>query len=148
MVKRQRLPAGIRDRLPAVANRFRGDPRVVAVYLFGSFARGEEGPLSDLDVALLLRFDIPRQEVADLSAEYYDALCRILGTEEVSFVLLNGVPLAFGYEVVRSGKVLVDNDPDARHAFEVRIEDRFLDFKPVLDAYDEELLRQLAEPSR
>ena len=44
--------------------------------------------------------------------------------------------------------MLVDNDPEERLKFEVHTEDVYMDFKPFLDAYDEELLRQLSAPGR
>ena len=47
-----------------------------------------------------------------------------------------------------SGEVLVDNDPAARLDFEVRSENLYMDFRPLLDAYDDELLRQLTAPRR
>ena len=36
------------------------DPDVVFAYLFGSQARGEAGPRSDVDIAVLLRDGVPR----------------------------------------------------------------------------------------
>ena len=40
---------------------FETDPHgVIAVYLFGSFARGSEGPESDVDVAVLYSHSLPR----------------------------------------------------------------------------------------
>lgn len=40
---------------------------VTLVYLFGSLARGEEGPLSDCDVAVLLSKEPPAPERCALS---------------------------------------------------------------------------------
>jgi hypothetical protein len=146
MIRNARLPADIRARLRRLAERFGGDRQVVAVYLFGSFARGTEGPLSDIDLAVLLEPATARRDLEALTLTYLAEINRLLGTDEVGFLLLNAAPLTFRYEVIRSGKVLVDNDPTARRAFEVRTEDLYMDFKPALDAYDDELLRQLTAP--
>jgi predicted nucleotidyltransferase len=146
MIKRHRLPADIRARLDRVAERYSGDSRVVAVYLFGSFARGEEGPLSDVDLAMLLDRRTPRADLASLTLSYLAELNSILGTDEVGFVVLNTAPLTLRHEIIRTGKVLVDNDPEARLDFEVRTEDLYMDFRPALEAYDDELLRQLTAP--
>lgn len=147
MIRRERLPSGIRERLPRLAERFRGDRRVVAVYLFGSFARGEEGPLSDIDVALLLDPATPRGDFFGLTLEFLGEINHLLETDEVGFVLLNEAPLTLRHEIVRSGRVLLDNDGTARLGFEVRTEELFLDFKPFLDAYDDALLADLAGQS-
>jgi predicted nucleotidyltransferase len=148
MVKRERLPADIRARLAGLGEHFRADPQVVALYLFGSFAHGTEDPLSDVDLALLLDPAVPRAQFARLTLDYLTAINRVLGTDEVSFILLNDAPLTFRYEVVRTGEILVDNNPDARLAFEVRTEDLYMDFKPAIDRYDDELLRQLTADGR
>jgi predicted nucleotidyltransferase len=145
MIKRERLPSDIRERLPRLA-RFEHDPRVIAVYLFGSFARGAEDQLSDIDIAMLLDPATPRAALGELTLEYLTQINQLLGTDEVSFILLNKAPLTFRYQVIRTGKVLVDNRPEERLKFEVHTEDLYMDFKPLLDAYDEELLRQLSAP--
>lgn len=148
MVKRERLPADIRARLVGLSEQFRTDPQVVALYLFGSFARGTEGPLSDVDLALLIDPAVPRAQFEGLTLDYLTAINRRLGTDEVSFILLNDAPLTFRYEVVRTGRILVDNQPEVRLAFEVRTEDLYMDFKPAIDRYDDELLRQLTASAR
>jgi predicted nucleotidyltransferase len=147
MVKRTRLPADIRARLPRLADALRGDPRVVAVYLFGSLARDAEGPLSDVDVAILLAEPIDHAEVPRLALDYTDSVLKTLGTDEVSVVMLNTASLTLRHRVIRDGQVLLDRAPVRRRDFEVQSQSLYLDFKPVLDAYDDELLRQLQNPS-
>jgi len=41
-------------RLPAAVEYLRSCPQVVFAYLFGGLARGERGPLSDVDIAVFL----------------------------------------------------------------------------------------------
>jgi len=141
----RRVPADVHARLARLAEHVGRDQRVVALYLFGSYARGAEGPLSDVDVAVLVRSP-SADDGGRLALDLLGEVNRLLGTDEVSFVLLNEAPLTLRYEVVRTGRVLVDNDRSARLAFETRTEDLYLDFKPFLEAYDEALLRQLAGP--
>lgn len=92
----------INDRGPAIvldgerrrelAELFERQPDVVAAYLFGSQARGDPGPLSDVDLAVWLD-DNPepgtrlRRQLA-LSAQ----AASLLGTDEVELVVLNGAP--------------------------------------------------------
>jgi len=146
MLRRTRLPADIRARLPRLADALRDDPGVVAVYLFGSLARGSEGPLSDVDVAILLADPVDPAEFGRLELAYTGAVLTALGTDEASVVILNTAPLALRHRVIRDGRVLLDRTPRARREFAVRSEGLYLDFKPVLDAYDDELLRQLQHP--
>ena len=146
MIRRAPLPADIRHRLPRLAEVFRDDVQVAAVYLFGSFARGTEGPLSDVDIAILLEPGIDRARLAALTLHYTEAVLATLGTDEVSVVMLNTAPLPLRYRVIRDGLVLLDRSSTARRNFEVQTQSAYFDFKPALDAYDDELLRQLQAP--
>ena len=143
MIKRDRLPVDIRVRLPRLIERFGGDQQVTALYLFGSFARGAEDALSDLDLAILFDPKTPPVDLGQLTLDYLVQINRLLVTDEVSFLVLNTAPLTLRYEVVHTGKVLVDNDPAVRLSFELYTEDLYMDFKPLLDAYDDALLEQL-----
>ena len=118
MIRRERLPGDIRARLPRLAERFRGDPLVVAVYLFGSFARGTEDALSDLDIALLLDAGTTRAEANRLAVDYAGEIIRLLGTDEVSLVILNGAPLPLRHEIVAGGRLLLDNVSRDRAEFD------------------------------
>jgi predicted nucleotidyltransferase len=97
MIRRAPLPADIRHRLPRLAEVFRDDVQVAAVYLFGSFARGTEGPLSDVDIAILLEPGIDRARLAALTLRYTEAVLATLGTDEVSVVMLDTAPLPLRY---------------------------------------------------
>ncbi len=146
MIKRQPVPADTIERIERLAEHLRRDGLVVAAYLFGSFARGNQGPLSDVDLALLLDPAAGREDLGRLTLEYVAEITRRLGTDEVSLVVLNDAPLTVRHEVVRTGRVLVDNDPQSRLSFEARTEDLYMDFEPMLAAYDDELLRKLTAP--
>ncbi len=134
-----RVPEDLEARLSSIARELSGDPNVVAFYLFGSRARGEHDTLSDVDVALLLR------EVGESAEEPYLArVCEVLGTDEVSLLVLNRAPVALAESALRDAKVLTSNDEARRLDFEQRVQLRYLDFKPYLERYDRELFQDIA----
>jgi len=65
------------------------EPDVVAAYLFGSLARGAAGPLSDVDIGLLIDKAPAREPVCDRTM---DALCRRLRSARVDVVSLADAP--------------------------------------------------------
>lgn len=82
-------------------------PEVVVAYLFGSWARGTQTALSDIDVAVLLA------PVADLRAttmELAADLSGVTGRARLDLVVLNDAPLALAYRVLRDGQLLACRD--------------------------------------
>jgi len=113
---------------------FGEDPRgAVAVYLFGSAARGEAGPKSDVDVGVLFATDPP----ATLEAPQFAmeaALERLLGTP-VQVVSLNRAPADLVHRVLRDGRLVLDRDRAARIRFEVRSRNEYFDLAPIRRLY-------------
>ena len=122
---------------------FSGREEVVAIYLFGSQARGQADHLSDIDVALLLRPDLTDSAHLELRliSQVYDAL----GTEDVDVVILNDAPLRMQAEVIQTGQLLVCNDPASRIEYEVRLMSRWWDLKPLLETYDRIFFQRLKD---
>jgi predicted nucleotidyltransferase len=105
-------------------------PEVVAVYLFGSVARGEKTPESDVDLAILLdrQIGLPRL------LEIMGALMEVAG-DKVDVSILNELPLPLQFRVVRDGRLLYVRNDRVRTAFETRVVEEYLDFKPRLEEY-------------
>ena len=109
------------------------NPAVVAVYLFGSVARGTDGPRSDLDVGVLYRITPPSRLDAgpfDLEADLERHLHR-----QVQVIVLNTAPPDLVHRVLRDGILVLDRDRSARIAFEVRARNDYFDLEPVRRAY-------------
>ena len=106
---------------------------VQAVYLFGSTARGTARTDSDVDIGVL--FDPPplrRLNGPRFAIE--GELERTLGVP-VDLVVLNDAPVDLRIRVLRDGHLLIDRDPSARIAFEVRTRNEAFDLAPVLARY-------------
>ena len=128
---------GMRDRatIEGVVRSFfdRRSAGVVAVYLFGSVARGDSHPASDVDLAVLLGEDPPRT-LDGLGLDLADELQAELGLP-VQVVVLNTAPCDLTHRVLRDGRLLVDRDRSSRIRFEVRSRNEYFDLKPALDRY-------------
>ena len=123
-----------RDRIETAVQALCGeDPNVVAVYLFGSQARGTATPSSDVDVAVLYR-DPPEQGLQALSLPLEGELERSLRAA-VQAVTLNTAPLDLVHRVLRDVHLLLERDAARRVAFEVRARNEYHDLRPYLDEY-------------
>lgn len=124
---------GVETLATRIADAFEGRADVVAVYLFGSHARGDARPNSDVDVAVLFASRPP----STLDAPRFvleGELERTLG-KPVDLIVLNDAPVDLRIRVLRDGMLLVDRVPERRIAFEVRTRNEAFDLEPVLTRY-------------
>jgi predicted nucleotidyltransferase len=106
---------------------------IIAVYLFGSFARGEAKPQSDVDLGLL--YESPpestlRGQPFGLEADLADVLGR-----PVQCVVMNTAPPDLIHRILLDQMLLVDRNPKLRIRFEVNARNQYFDLKPFLDRY-------------
>lgn len=118
---------------------------VVAAYLFGSQARGEVGPLSDVDVAVWLGPEVRDDRRFDRRLALSAAASRALATDEVDLVVLNDAPPLLRHRVIRDGKLILDRDPRTRVRFETRALLDYLDTAPLRAALSAGRRRRIAE---
>lgn len=113
---------------------FSSEPVLVA-YLFGSQARGDAGPLSDVDVAILVEEGLAPAEALDLRLRLMASLARAFGAERVDVVVLNDAPYLLQHRVIRDGRVLFCRDELTRVRYEFRVLRDYLDFRYFEDKY-------------
>lgn len=88
-------------------------PAVMAIYIYGSTARGDDRPDSDLDIAVLLPTEQQLMDKLALSHELSGKTSR-----QVDLVDLRRVGNFLRMEVLREGKLILDAAPDQRLAWE------------------------------
>lgn len=122
---------GLSDTLRAVLET--APPEVVAVYLYGSRARGTAKQGSDLDLALLLAAP-PASTLRSLARDIEDVVERALRIP-VEAVVLNRAPADLVHRVLRDGILVLDRDRAARLRFEVRARNEYFDLAPLRRLY-------------
>lgn len=129
MIKFEKIHSDIKKMLPGLANICREDESIAAAYLFGSYARSDTGPMSDVDIAVLLDRVVKQGAYFDKRLDFISKFCLHLKTNEVEMVILNEAPMLLAYQVVKEGILLYERDHNQRIAFETRIIGRYLDSK-------------------
>ena len=125
MIKHKKLPANIEDLIPKALTYLQSVPDILFAYLFGSFGRGKQLPLSDVDIAVYLKEPTVVQEK---KMEILGALIDILQTDEIDLVVLNSAPLPLRMRILESKRVIVDREPFVRHHYESLTMREYFDF--------------------
>jgi predicted nucleotidyltransferase len=131
---------------PDVAENIRtalhNSPDLVAVYLFGSTARGQAHTLSDVDVAVLFAAEVSAAHVFPRTLEIgvilEDALRR-----PVDVIALNRAPPALCFQVLKHGLLLLEQDRTQRCLFVMRALGRYYDAKPYLEYHNARLVSRV-----
>jgi len=118
-----------------IAPLFRAYPFIAAAYQFGSTVRDLEGPLSDLDIAILVNDEQAPSAIDLLRIELLLAyeLQKQLTVSEVDLIALNGQRLPLQYTVLRTGWLIYEADPKYRIRFTQKVVQAYLDFQPTLE---------------
>jgi len=125
MIKFQQLPDNIESLIPQVTAYLKSNPHIIFAYLFGSFAKEKQRPLSDIDIAVYLK---QGTNVAECKLAILERMIDILQTDEIDLVVLNSANLPLVINVLKSKKIIVDKEPFARHIFESLEMRKYFDF--------------------
>jgi len=129
------LKEGIKEAL-------KGHKEILVAYLYGSTVKGYEGKKSDIDVGLLLKEDFKTEALypARIAGEIKKK-CSL--DQEVDVRILNERPYRFLHQVIKEGEIILSTDERERVRFETSVIDRYIDFKPFYEQYDEKRRERL-----
>jgi len=122
------------NHLPSVLADF---PEISLVYIFGSQVKGQVGPMSDYDLAIL---DQSRQDDLAIQTQVQHAIIKILNTEKVDVVLLNRAPIELAYHIIAHGKLLYQKDLYTRVEFEAQVLGKYGDYLPTLRSFKQQII--------
>lgn len=100
--------------------------QVKAIYLFGSYAKGKQTPLSDIDICVITAYALE-------DAEKDNILGNASDTMDIS--LYEDLPLAVRQRVLNEGKPLFLRDKRFVEDLQWRAFKEYLDFKPIISSY-------------
>ncbi len=112
---------------------FKDYPYIASAYLFGSQVSGKIGPMSDVDIAILLKDNAPVGRELIHKEDYLTyKIADALQVKEVDLIELNKQGLIFVHNVLKTGKLIYDADPDFRIRFVAKVISDYCDFEPTL----------------
>jgi len=113
----------IRD---TIISYFQEKKEVAAVYLFGSFLKGKEGPSNDLDLGILFK-NGPTGKLNKKRDQYMLELSRLL-RKNIHPVILNTAGESLMAQILKKGQCLLINDSIFHSRFKMVVISRITDF--------------------
>ena len=123
---------------------FSSQKDVALAYLFGSEAAGRAGPLSDVDVGVVLEESFPPAEFLVRRLELIRELGRLL-EREVDVVVLNEATPLLAHRAIARGNRVFSRDETFRVRFETTRVTEYLDTAYLRDEYNRVLEKRARE---
>ncbi|CAD7768758.1 Nucleotidyltransferase domain protein [Candidatus Methanoperedenaceae archaeon GB37] len=96
--------------LEGIVEQIKTCSKAVAVFLFGSYAKDTEKPLSDVDIAVILKSPDPEAE-AEIGSLY---------SRKIDVVLFHRLPLHIQFEVLKDGREIFSRDDE--YLFKIKMD--------------------------
>ena len=122
--------------LARLTSALKGREEILEAYLFGSHARGQAQPHSDIDVAVYIDEALADDGAWGYQAQLTTDLMVVLGTNHVDVVVLNRASILLYHRVLRDGVRLLSRDLQATTIRAGQALSRYFDFLPQLDKMD------------
>jgi predicted nucleotidyltransferase len=116
---------------------------VISAYLYGSHARGQVRPSSDIDIAVLIKNtgEHSSLDLFKLGREMENET----GLKNIDVRLLNYAPLAARGRILTEGRLLYSGDDSTRVDFEVMTRSLYFDFLPHLNYLRQAFMKRTVE---
>lgn len=132
-----RLKAG----LPAILE----NRPVLLAYVYGSVARGGFTPISDVDIALVLKEPLPPREQLLLELDIGADIADHCGIMDADVRSINDAPLVVRGTVACEGILLYSRDEEARIEFLTTTWSRYFDFQPIAELHRRAFFKRLRQ---
>ena len=104
---------------------------VAAAYLFGSAAEDHATPLSDVDIALVVRHNLSPYDQLKLELRLEGELADRADIANADVRVINQAPLSIRGQVATRGILVYSADEDIRIEFETTSRDEYFDYEPI-----------------
>lgn len=123
---------------------FKKRRHVELAYFFGSYARGETGRLSDIDVGVYLSDALSKKEKRNEQLELIAELTTVLKSDRLDLVIMNATSPAINFEIIKANAPVFVRDRGLKVDVEQRIMCDYLDRKFHEERLNMALLKRVA----
>jgi len=107
-----------------VISELKKNKRIKAIYLFGSYAKGTQNPLSDIDICVITQKKINENEKIKILS---------MSSEKIDISFFWDLPIPIRYAVFKEGKLLFVSDKLFLHRIKSSTILKYLDFQHIIN---------------
>lgn len=145
MIRFKKIKNNYNEHIEELIENFKEDKDILALYVFGSYAKGNVKPLSDIDFAVVLNNTFPKEKYSKKRINLLNKAVEILKTEEIDLIILNQVSPFLGFQVIKGDRILFCRDNLKLVNMRVNILNKYFDFMPVINEYNKYLHLRIKE---
>lgn len=132
----------MRKDLQRIIDYFAQRPEVRTLFIFGTFDTPFERKDSDIDIAVLINPAIMNYPLESLKNEYYAASTGF-SLKCADIVILNSAPTLLKHRILKTGRPIIDRDPEYRKYFTARAIQEYIDYRYIEDIYFDKMGKRL-----
>jgi len=123
-----------------IASVFKVNKNIIAIFLFGSYAKKTTTKLSDIDIGILFKKDF---NYVNDELKIIQKLSEIFQNNSIDLTILNAAPPDLAFEVIKSGELLLVNDEEALIEFKKYITFKYFDYQFIKKEIMEHMLLRI-----
>lgn len=131
-----------KQKIKLITTVLKQDNAILAVYLFGSQAKGKARKYSDIDIAVLFDKNVREKDYTDKQVDIMTNLSGFLN-KEIDVIVLNTASLFLRYHILKSGMKIYERPRRTDHSFEALAIVQYLDFLPIKNRIENGLLAKI-----
>lgn len=128
-----------------LAEFFRSQEDVELAYLFGSYSKGKQGPLSDIDIGVYLSRKLDKKERFEKRLELIGSLCTLLQTNDLDIIVINDSPPVLNFEIIEPNCLIYEKTHNLKVEVEVSIMSAYYDRKPHEEFFNRAFVKRFKE---
>lgn len=125
MIRKEKVEHDIFELIPELKKTLKKENDIICAYIFGSYGKGTQSKLSDVDIGIFLR---EKGDFFERKLELISLISKILKTHEIDFVILSQASPSLIHSLMNTGKLLFSKDENKRINLFNRNLKEYLDF--------------------
>jgi len=138
------IASEILNKLNLTESIFKQYPVQIA-YFHGSAAQNRNTKLSDIDIAIVVDYQVDSKQYLNIELELSVALENKTGLKDLDVRIINLAPLEVKGKVLEEGLLVFSADEEKRVAFETYTRDRYFDFKPIANYMHHQFFKRISQ---